>query len=102
MRMVSAVISMGVVVVGCKGVLLTYHGSAGEPGDLIFHVNTLVGACCSCALSVSVLTLVEQKHARFQRVGNHLFTNVTITLRDALTGFDMDIEHLDGMWVSWS
>eukprot|EP00730_Choanoeca_flexa_P012546 TRINITY_DN437_c0_g1_i1.p1 TRINITY_DN437_c0_g1~~TRINITY_DN437_c0_g1_i1.p1 ORF type:complete len:363 (+),score=97.90 TRINITY_DN437_c0_g1_i1:50-1138(+) len=65
-----------------QGQELKFHGEGeahadGEPGDLIFHINTL-------------------KHAKFQRNGNNLFTNVTITLRDALTGFSMEIEHLDG------
>ncbi|GFS10770.1 DnaJ-like protein subfamily B member 11 [Elysia marginata] len=49
----------------------------GEPGDLRFKI-------------------VQVKHARFERRGDDLYTNVTITLADALTGFEMDIKHLDG------
>ncbi|KAK3745432.1 hypothetical protein RRG08_038412 [Elysia crispata] len=49
----------------------------GEPGDLRFKI-------------------VQVKHAHFERRGDDLFTNVTITLADALTGFEMDIKHLDG------
>ncbi|RUS82802.1 hypothetical protein EGW08_009422 [Elysia chlorotica] len=49
----------------------------GEPGDLRFKI-------------------VQIKHARFERRGDDLYTNVTITLADALTGFEMDIKHLDG------
>ena len=36
------------------------------------------------------------RHDRFKRKGDDLFTNVTITLLDALNGFEMDILHLDG------
>lgn len=49
----------------------------GEPGDLIFKIK-------------------ELKHGIFERRGDDLFTNVTISLVDALTGFDMEIKHLDG------
>eukprot|EP00055_Hartaetosiga_balthica_P008199 m.29631 g.29631 ORF g.29631 m.29631 type:complete len:367 (-) comp6172_c0_seq1:174-1274(-) len=48
----------------------------GEPGSLIFHVNT-------------------QKHPKFHRNGDNLFTNITISLRDSLVGFSMEIDHLD-------
>ena len=49
----------------------------GEPGDLRFVVNQL-------------------KHRRFERIGDDLYTNVTISLVDALNGFQLDIPHLDG------
>ena len=76
----------------------------GEPGDLLFVIRT-------------------HAHDRFHRKGDDLYTNVTISLQDALTGllhvlihvfvffiqywsrnddfksllgFEMDIEHLDG------
>ena len=49
----------------------------GEPGDLRFRINQL-------------------KHAVFERRGDDLLTNVTISLSEALTGFEMDIPHLDG------
>ncbi|PAA55364.1 hypothetical protein BOX15_Mlig000996g2 [Macrostomum lignano] len=49
----------------------------GEPGDLRFRIHQL-------------------KHPRFQRRGDDLYTNLSITLVDALNGFSMDIEHLDG------
>ncbi|XP_060067328.1 dnaJ homolog subfamily B member 11-like [Ylistrum balloti] len=52
----------------------------GEPGDLRFKIK-------------------QAKHRRFERKGDDLFTNVTITLADALTGFEMDIPHLDGHLV---
>lgn len=32
----------------------------------------------------------------FERRGDDLYTNVTISLVEALVGFDMDIVHLDG------
>ncbi|CAG5133724.1 unnamed protein product [Candidula unifasciata] len=52
----------------------------GEPGDLRFRIQ-------------------QTKHARFERRGDDLYTNVTVTLADALTGFEMDIKHLDGHMV---
>ncbi|ODM93470.1 DnaJ subfamily B member 11 [Orchesella cincta] len=49
----------------------------GEPGDLRIRIKT-------------------QPHPRFERRGDDLFTNITISLQDALTGFEMNIPHLDG------
>ena len=40
------------------------------------------------------------RHKFFERRGDDLYTNVTITLEDALTGFEMDITHLDGHKVN--
>ncbi|KAG8432818.1 hypothetical protein GDO86_017170, partial [Hymenochirus boettgeri] len=36
------------------------------------------------------------RHPVFERRGDDLFTNVTISLVEALTGFEMYIPHLDG------
>lgn len=49
--------------------------------------------CCSfgCVLLCSCL-----RHSKFERRGDDLYTNVTVPLQDALTGFEMDIVHLDG------
>lgn len=33
---------------------------------------------------------------RFERKGDDLYTNVTVSLQDALVGFSMEIDHLDG------
>lgn len=52
----------------------------GEPGDLIVVIKTT-------------------PHQRFERRGDDLYTNVTISLQDALVGFSMKIEHLDGHLV---
>merc|ERR1712241_571751 len=49
----------------------------GEPGDLIIQIRTY-------------------PHTKFERRGDDLYTNVTLSLVDALQGFEMDIEHLDG------
>ncbi|XP_071112173.1 dnaJ homolog shv-like [Haliotis cracherodii] len=49
----------------------------GEPGDLRFKIK-------------------QTKHKKFERRGDDLYTNVTISLMDALAGFEMDIKHLDG------
>ena len=40
------------------------------------------------------------RHKRFERRGDDLYTNVTISLADALIGFEMDIPHLDSHSVS--
>ncbi|VEN56817.1 unnamed protein product [Callosobruchus maculatus] len=53
----------------------------GDPGDLILKIKT-------------------QPHAVFERRGDDLYTNVTISLEDALVGFTMEIPHLDGHLVS--
>lgn len=44
---------------------------------------------------MTVLTYVG-RHPLFERRGDDLYTNLTIALVDALTGFTMEIEHLDG------
>lgn len=53
----------------------------GEPGDLRFKI-------------------IAQKHAIFERRGDDLYTNISISLREALTGFEMEITHLDGHMVN--
>ncbi|CAL2031146.1 unnamed protein product [Caenorhabditis brenneri] len=59
-----------------------FHGEGephieGDPGDLKFKIRI-------------------QKHPRFERKGDDLYTNVTISLQDALNGFEMEFPHLDG------
>ena len=53
----------------------------GEPGDLRVRIRT-------------------QPHPTFERRGDDLYTNITISLTDALTGFEMELTHLDGHRVS--
>ncbi|XP_063412198.1 dnaJ homolog subfamily B member 11-like [Mytilus edulis] len=53
----------------------------GEPGDLRFKIKQI-------------------KHRQFERRGDDLFTNVTVSLADALTGFEMEIKHLDNHMVN--
>ncbi|KAK9888436.1 hypothetical protein WA026_000684 [Henosepilachna vigintioctopunctata] len=53
----------------------------GDPGDLILKVKT-------------------QPHPVFERRGDDLYTNITLSLQDALTGFTMELKHLDGHMVS--
>lgn len=55
----------------------------GEPGDLKFRVKV-------------------HKHPVFERRGDDLYTNVTISLQEALIGFEMQITHLDGHKVQIS
>lgn len=53
----------------------------GDAGDLILRVKT-------------------QPHSVFERKGDDLYTNVTISLQDALVGFALELKHLDGHLVS--
>lgn len=53
----------------------------GDPGDLIVRIRT-------------------QAHPIFERRGDDLYTNITISLTDALTGFEMQLPHLDGHQVT--
>lgn len=41
------------------------------------------------------IKLCEQEHSIFKRKGSNLFINHTITLTEALTGFELDLIHLD-------
>ncbi|KAI4580475.1 hypothetical protein MJG53_020314, partial [Ovis ammon polii x Ovis aries] len=43
-----------------------------------------------------IFTLFSSRHSIFERRGDDLYTNVTISLVESLVGFDMDITHLDG------
>uniref|UniRef100_A0A1B6KZU8 J domain-containing protein n=1 Tax=Graphocephala atropunctata TaxID=36148 RepID=A0A1B6KZU8_9HEMI len=52
----------------------------GDPGDLILRIKTM-------------------PHRTFERREDDLYTNVTLSLQDALVGFSMEIEHLDGRKV---
>lgn len=47
-----------------------------------------------------IFTLFCSRHPIFERRGDDLYTNVTISLVESLVGFDMDITHLDGHKVS--
>jgi len=53
----------------------------GEPGDLKIKIRTT-------------------PHPIFERRGDDLYTNITISLQEALTGFTLDINHLDGHKVT--
>lgn len=55
----------------------------GDPGDLLLRIKTM-------------------PHKSFERRGDDLYTNVTLSLHDALVGFSMEIEHLDGRKVAIS
>lgn len=43
-----------------------------------------------------VLTLKQKRHALFRRDGNHLHMDLTISLKEALLGFERKQTHLDG------
>ena len=50
-------------------------------------------------VSCTCLMLFSRRHDSFERRGDDLYTNLTVTLRDALVGFELDITHLDGHMV---
>ena len=50
-------------------------------------------------MSCTCLMLFFRRHDSFERRGDDLYTNLTVTLRDALVGFELDITHLDGHMV---
>eukprot|EP01059_Diplonema_ambulator_P036381 TRINITY_DN9040_c0_g1_i1.p1 TRINITY_DN9040_c0_g1~~TRINITY_DN9040_c0_g1_i1.p1 ORF type:complete len:411 (+),score=103.08 TRINITY_DN9040_c0_g1_i1:51-1283(+) len=51
-------------------------------------------------LSGNILIVLGHKpHAFFQRRGRHLFIDHEVTLNEALTGFHLPIEHLDGRQI---
>lgn len=59
----------------------TFYGEGepdidGEPGDLVFEI-------------------IINKHPIFEHKGLDLYTNITISLSDALFGFNMNVNHLD-------
>lgn len=47
-----------------------------------------------------VSTCFYFRHRIFERRGDDLYTNVTVSLVEALVGFEMDITHLDGHKVN--
>uniref|UniRef100_A0A6G1SAJ8 DnaJ subfamily B member 11 n=1 Tax=Aceria tosichella TaxID=561515 RepID=A0A6G1SAJ8_9ACAR len=68
-----------------EGAEQKFHGEGephidGDPGDLKVRIRTL-------------------PHSVFERRGDDLFTNATISLADALTGFTISLNHLDGHTV---
>lgn len=65
-----------------EGAEQKFHGEGephidGDPGDLKVRIKTL-------------------PHQIFERRGDDLYTNATISLSDALTGFTISLKHLDG------
>lgn len=86
----------------------------GEPGDLRFRIKVLKYddvVLLSLWLSgvqnnninggVLFIFIFFTRHPVFERRGDDLYTNVTISLVEALVGFEMDIVHLDGHKVMW-
>jgi len=43
-----------------------------------------------------MFTIKQKGHAKFKRVGNNLFIDLVISLKESLLGFDRTIKHLDG------
>lgn len=70
----------------------------GEPGDLKFVIR-IQKYLINFPFQSSPL-LLSIRHSRFERKSNDLYTNLTITLQDALNGFEVSFPHLDGHNVS--
>ena len=49
-----------------------------------------------------IFTVKQQPHNKFKRVGDNLFTDVEISLEEALLGFSKRVSHLDGHLVEIS
>ena len=46
--------------------------------------------------SVLIIPFGSFRHSVFERKEDDLYTNLTVSLRDALIGFEMELTHLDG------
>ena len=46
-----------------------------------------------------IFVLKQKSHKKFKRVGDDLFTDMTITLEQALLGFKRNIKHLNGKQI---
>lgn len=46
-----------------------------------------------------IIIMKQKKHDRFERRGDHLHYTMKITLKESLTGFTQDVQHLDGHTV---
>ena len=42
-----------------------------------------------------VFTIKQKSHSKFKRVGNNLYMDLQITLKESLLGFNKTIKHLD-------
>ena len=49
-----------------------------------------------------IFTIKQTPHPKFKRVGDNLFTDINISLEEALLGFKKRIGHLDGHLVEFS
>jgi DnaJ-class molecular chaperone len=49
-----------------------------------------------------IMILKQKKHKKYNRVGNNLYTNMKITLEDALFGFTKTLKSLDGREITVS
>lgn len=76
-----------------KTLLICYrvsHVIASYNGEMFcFYTRTSACPCLICVFWYS-------RHPVFERRGDDLYTNVTISLAEALVGFEMYIPHLDG------
>ena len=70
------------------GQSITFEGESEQhpdylPGDIIFYLR-------------------EENHHRFKREQNDLHTSMTLTMKEALLGFNKSIQHMDGRHVTVS
>ena len=46
-----------------------------------------------------IFKLIQSQHETFKRFGDNLYTDIRISLREAILGFKKDIKHLDGHYA---
>ena len=56
----------------------------------------LIFKCQFSSVNFHCPNSIVSRHNTFERKGDDLYTNVTLSLLDALNGFDLEIPHLDG------
>jgi len=75
---------------------LEVHIPKGAPDGHKIHFSEKADEIPDGEAGDVVFTLQEQPHADYKRKGDDLFIERTVSLSEALTGFAMDLNHLDG------
>merc|ERR1719181_2318214 len=75
---------------------LEVHVPKGAPDGHKIHFSEKADEIPDGEAGDVVFVLQEQPHAQYKRKGDDLFIERDISLSEALTGFAMDLNHLDG------
>merc|ERR1719498_2143050 len=75
---------------------LEVHVPKGSPDGHKIHFHEKADEIPDGEAGDVVFVLQEQAHADYKRNGDDLFIERDISLSEALTGFAMDLNHLDG------